>query len=95
LLFILTCFKAIEVKNLEERKKLTVLVEEFYKERIVPDEIRITICPLALGWSRLENQGVDLQPIEENKENYRKRLQKFQNEMGEFVTFLKGKFFQE
>jgi hypothetical protein len=81
-------------KNLEERKKLIPYFEEFYQGREVSFSNRLIIQSLARGWSRIENQGVDLQKLEapEIKEQ---KLQEFQKEMADFTEFLKGKFFSK
>lgn len=85
--------KQITIKNLEERRKIIPLLEAFYNERKVPQETRLVIQSLALGWSRVESFGVNLQERETDQEEKKKRLQSFQKEMMEFSNFLKGKFF--
>jgi hypothetical protein len=49
---------------------------------------------LSHGWSRLENQGADFQKTEEEGLK-RQRLQEYQKEMREFVSFLKEKYFAD
>ncbi len=80
--------------NLIERKKLAVLLQEFYQLRNSPFETRLIIRPYALGRSRLESQGVEFQEIEENIEEKKQRLKSFQEEMQAFQDFLKLKFFE-
>ncbi len=82
-------------RNLEERKKIIPLLEEFYKNRDVSYEARIGIQSLARGWSRIQSQGADFQTVEDDKNIKRKRLEQFQEEMKEFTEFLKEKFFRE
>ncbi len=82
-------------KNLEERKKIIPLLEEFYSDRKVPYEIRIGISSLALGWSRIQSQGGDFQEIEKDASVQKKRLEQFQEEMKAFTDFLKKKYFSE
>jgi hypothetical protein len=48
---------------------------------------------MARGWSRIENQGVEFQDIENDPAKKKEMLQKFQAEMAEFTRFMKDKFF--
>ncbi|QQS23367.1 hypothetical protein IPM19_02280 [bacterium] len=84
----------INYNNLRERKKLIELLDEFYTGRETPYEIRLSVSPMARSWSRLENQGVGLQTIEEDAEKKNLRLKMFKAEMDDFKEFLKNKFFQ-
>ncbi len=86
--------KEITKNNLEERKKLIALLDEFYKGRDVSFEVRLMIDSMAGGRSRLENQGVDMQQIEDDMEKKKERLKAFQEEMRSFQEFIKSKFFQ-
>lgn len=79
-------------KNLEERKKVIPLLEEFYSERKVPYEIRLGITSMARGWSRIESQGADFQEIEKDEEIKKQRLHQLQEEMHAFAEFLKNKY---
>lgn len=85
----------IEINNLNERKKLIGLLDEFYANRQTPYEVRLSISPMARAWSRLENQGVGLQKIEMDQEKKDLRLKMFKTEMDDFRDFLKNKFFQK
>jgi len=80
-------------RNLEERKKVITLLEEFYTERKVPYEVRLNIHPMARGWSRIQSQGADFQEVEQDQEKVKERLQQFQGEMRAFTEFLKNKYF--
>lgn len=87
--------KEILTSNLNERKKIIHLLEEFYAERKVPYEVRLGIDSMARGWSRIQSQGAEFQEIE-NDENVRKqRLEQFQEEMRAFTDFLKNKYFNK
>lgn len=86
--------KKIEKANLEERKKILVYLEEFYKNRKVPFEQQLTIQGKGLGRSRLESQGADLQKFEPERRK-RENLQKYQTEMRESSEFLKKEFFKK
>lgn len=83
----------IRRKNLEERKKIIPLLEEFYTERKVPYDIRLNIRDLARGWSRIQSQGAAFQEIEQDEEVKKQKLQQFQEEMRAFTEFLKDKYF--
>ncbi len=84
----------IKRKNLEERKKVMSYLDEFYENRKTPFHKRLVIQGMARGWSRLESQGVDLQKIEP-KEVRQERLLEYQEEMTDFTSFLKQKYFIE
>lgn len=86
--------KAITHKNLKERQKLLILLDEFYKGREVPFDQRLIISSRALGWGRLENQGADIQEVE-SKEKRESNLKEYQEEMGAFTEFLKKIFFAD
>lgn len=85
--------KEITQENLKERQKLITLLDEFYKGREAPFSKRLIISSLALGWSRLENQGADIQEIE-LKGKRESNLKEYQEEMRAFTEFLKNKFFE-
>lgn len=83
------------VKNLEERKKLATLLEEFYCDRPANWDARLYINSLANGWSRLESQGVEFQDIETDPSKKKENLSRFQYEMQDFIAFTKKKFFEK
>jgi hypothetical protein len=83
-----------ERRNLEERRKLFLLLEEFYQKRNVPFHQRLIVEGKALEWSRLQSQGAGLQKIE-SEEVMKQRLGEYQEEMEAFTEFLKDKFFRE
>lgn len=85
--------KEINRDNLEERKKIINLLDEFYRNRSAPYDARLIINPLARGGSRLESQGVDFQEI--NPEEVKKeKLAEYQKEMADFTEFLKNKYLE-
>lgn len=84
----------IKQKNLEERRKALIVLDEFYRDRQAPFHKRLTIQGMARDRSRLESQGADLQKIEP-EEIKKQRLSEYQEEMREFSSFLKDKFFGE
>lgn len=81
--------------NLDERKKIIPLLEEFYLDRKTPYEIRLGIRSLALGWSRVQSLGADFQEIEDDEEIRKEKLRQFQEEMHTFTEFLKNKYFSK
>lgn len=83
----------IKRKNLEERKKLIIFLEEFYEKRQCSFECRLVVQSLARGWSRIESQGAGIQPIQ-TVELKKQKLEKYQKEMTDFTSFLKRKFFE-
>lgn len=83
--------KELQKKNLEERKKLVVLLAEFYENRKCSFESRLIIQSLSQGWSRLESQGAGLQGIQP-EEIKKQKLEEYQKEMANFTSFLKQKF---
>ena len=80
--------------NLEERRKIIPLFEEFYKDRNVPYDVKLHISSLGNGWSRLENQGVEFQSIETDDSKKKENLKRFQEEMKNFIAFLKEKYLE-
>ncbi len=85
-------FNEIVQKNLEEREKIKLFLDEFNKNRDVPEYKKIVIKPLAREWSRIENKESNLKKIE-NMEEKEKRLLEYQEEIKTFTEFLKNKFF--
>jgi hypothetical protein len=84
--------KIIE-ENRNEHKKILVLLEEFYQNREVPDDVRLEAVSWALGTIRLQSKGAKLQEEEGDQEKRLGRLRQFQAEMNNFTDFLKQKFF--
>lgn len=87
-------FDEIVRKNLEEREKIKVFLDEFNKNRDIPEYKRIIIKPLAREWSRIENKESNLKEIADISER-KKRLLEYQQEMKDFTEFLKNKYFSE
>ncbi|MEI6553837.1 MAG: hypothetical protein WCO09_04665 [bacterium] len=79
--------------NLEERKKIKALLEEFYLGRINESEARLFIEELALGWSRVQSRGANAQENEKDEAVIREKLDAFKEEMRLFTEFLKSKYF--
>jgi uncharacterized protein (UPF0248 family) len=83
--------KEIKYKNLEERKKLLTLLEDFYDERHVPLHQMLMIESYGHKRGRLQSQGADLQKIEDS-ETQQQRLREYQEEMNAFSEYLKQGF---
>lgn len=79
-------------KNLELRRLLLMLLEEFYQERKVPVRIMLVAQDRAWNRIRLQSHGVELQMIEA-EEVVVMRLSEYKEEMHAFTRFLKQKYF--
>ena len=84
----------ITVLNLVERKKLILLLEEFYTNRKVSFERRLVATSMSYGWTRLQSQWADFQEVETDEKMRKQRLAEFQREMRAFTIFLKKKYFK-
>ncbi len=84
--------KKIISENFETEKKIELLLEEFYKNRVSPKEARLQINVSYLGEIRLKSSGAEIQENETDGETKLNRLKLFQNEMADFTNFLKNKF---
>lgn len=82
----------IELRNLEEQRKLIPHLDDFYKDRDAPFDRRLILENPALG--RLESQGARFQKLEEEKTK-KERLEEYQAEMNAFAAFLKERYFAE
>jgi hypothetical protein len=83
-------------KNKELFKKAQNLLDEFYKDRQVDDNLKLQLEEWAGGF-RVHNGGDDYRDLEENvseeaKETHKKRLELYQGEMKNFANFLVRKF---
>lgn len=79
------------VLNLEERKKLVPLLEEFNAGRNTPYLYRLEIKRDGGGSSRIESAGVEYAVVASPEER-QAYLLAFQKEMSEFADFLKAKY---
>lgn len=88
--------------------RMTDLLDEFYENRNVPDDIRLTIdilftnafCVHNGGEEYAKNHtnwinGADTSPTEEEYNRLQERMIERQQEMKEFAKFLKTKYFSE
>lgn len=82
------------IENLKERSKLISILDEFYRERDVPYERRLTIESWKDNASHITNEGARLQELfDENVR--RQKLLEYQEEMRAFGKFLKNKYLTE
>lgn len=96
-------YKKWRKENKKLKEKAKILLNEFYKNREVPQNIKLKITEYDSGIFRIHNGGKDYKPIFEDefkklsdrkKEELSKRLQRYQEEMKEFAKFLKKKYFK-
>lgn len=85
-------------ENKQLRDRLQALLDEFYEDREVPREVRLTISPLEYFF-RLHNGGNDYSLdtsnlSEEQRRDLAQRLASYQAEMDAFSEFLKKKFIE-
>jgi len=89
-------------KNQELMKKTSELLDEFYKDRNVPENLKLKISEGAEGPFRIHNGGEDYRPMteekfeklaDEQKKDLSQRLEQYQGEIKEFTEFLKEKYF--
>lgn len=90
-------FEQWRQKNQELMKKASRFLDEFYKERKVPENIKLQISEGGEGAFRIHNGGEDYQPViekerkftKEEKKSRAEKLEKYRSEMNEFAEFLK------
>ncbi len=80
-------------KNLEERRRLIAILDDFYGERKVPIHQMLSTSGYGHKLSRLESIGSDIQAIED-EETRQTRLEEYQEEMRAFSEYLKKLFFE-
>jgi hypothetical protein len=85
-------FAEIERRNLEERKKLQVLLDAFYRGRATTPLRQLFAKKQGWERSRLESHSADSQKTEP-EEIRNQRLLEYQGEMRAFVDFLREKYF--
>lgn len=82
----------VQKENLEEVGRLMPMLDEFYRDRVVPYDRRLMLeINLYWGTTRLQNQGGTLQEIN-TPEIKSAKLLDYQQEMIDFTVFLKNKF---
>lgn len=73
-----------------EQGKLILLLDEFYRDRIVPYDVRLIITPIR--GNTLESQGADLLEIETDESKRQQKSSEYKEEMKAFTDFLKRKY---
>ena len=89
-------YKKWKKENEKLYKKVKELLEEFYKDRKVEDDIRLIIEEYATFY-RIKNAGSEPIPEEMSEEERKirgEKLKRNQEEMKAFTEFLKRKFFE-
>lgn len=82
-------FDQMRKPRLKEQLRLIVLLQEFYKNRQVDFDVHLHIEDHGAS-CRLENQGANVQDAR-SKEEKKKKLVIYQQEMTEFTKFLEKK----
>lgn len=93
-------YKQWRKENKKLKKRTKSLLEEFYKDRKVSPNLKLTISEGGEGVFRVHNGGKDYRPVPENlteKQRHKltERLSKYQKEMKNFTKFLRDKYFEE
>lgn len=89
-------YKKWRKENEKLKKRVEKLLEEFYRNREVPDNLRLMIKELSRGEIKVHNGGEDYKSVEEltedQKEGLNKRILEYRKEMEEFAKFLYEKY---
>ncbi|GMQ95146.1 MAG: hypothetical protein BMS9Abin13_258 [Patescibacteria group bacterium] len=91
-------YKKWREENEKLMRKTVVLLDEFYKKRNTPDNLRLAVHPRAGGF-RVVGGGEDYQEApndlsDEEKHQLEKQLAGYREEMWQFADFLKRKHFK-
>jgi len=85
--------KILKAKNLREQERLMELLDEFYRGKEVPNDIRLVLEQRGIyGNARLVSTGERFQEIRPKRER-EERLEQYREEMRQFTEFLKQKYF--
>jgi hypothetical protein len=80
------------IENLKHRQKAMELLDEFYQDRQVPFDVRLSFANIgAFGAFRVRSAGGEIMPILSGEEQ-KEKLQIYRDEMNAFAKFLKDKF---
>ena len=88
-------------ENLKYQQEVRTLLDDFYKNREVANDVRLDICPIGLyGGFNIKNKGAyipDLVKLPETNKNDAVRIiiKSYQKEFSDFTVFLKGKYLEE
>lgn len=70
--------------------KVTSLLDEFYRNQKVPDDVKLTASPIAYGF-RVQSSGLESLK-DPGDENQREKAKRYKEEMERFTAFLRNKF---
>lgn len=70
--------------------KVTSLLDEFYRNQKVPDDVRLMTSPIAYGF-RVQSGGLESLK-DPNDQNQREKSKRYKEEMERFTAFLRNKF---
>jgi hypothetical protein len=77
--------------NFRHRERMIALMEEFYKDREVPFDARLTLMNIGVfGGFRVQSLGAESLTVK-SEEEQREKLSDYRQEMIEFTRFLKSK----
>jgi hypothetical protein len=82
------------LENAIEQQRIEGLLQSFYENRTVSEEVKLTLEISALGSMRLQSFGAEAQEEETDDTKIAERLTEFQAEMYAFTEFLKAQFFK-
>lgn len=83
----------MRLENAIEQKKIQYLLDLFYENRSVPEDVRLILEIGGFGRIRLQSAGAETQEEETDVAKIQEKLAQFQAEMDAFTYFLKEKFF--
>lgn len=83
------------VENLRQKKRMTEMLSEFYKDRQTPFDARLSFMNIgAYGAFRVQSIGAEMIELF-SKEKQKKKQEIYRKEMNDFAKFLKDKFLGE
>ena len=81
------------IENLEQQRKMMRLLAEFYQDRKVPFDVRLTFDRSGtFGGFRIQGFGAEIMKLLSPEEQH-KKLISYRKEMNDFTNFLKDKYF--
>lgn len=87
--------KVFKENNFKEQARLMQLFDEFYQNRNVPYDVRLTLNMRGIyGNARLVSGGALIQEVRSRKER-REKLIEYRQQMDAFTDFLKKKYFTD
>lgn len=81
------------IENMKQRQRMNKMLEEFYQGRETPSDTRITFRDIGVfGGFRIQSTGAKTMSLLSPREQ-RKRGKQYKKEMGDFMKFLRDKYF--